>query len=218
MSREATLCPPLPQGEGRGEGIQASGIPPGLRNKVSPQHKPHREATLCPPLPLGEGRGEGIQASGIPPGLRNKVSPQHKPHREATLCPPLPLGEGRGEGRRPLGPAATTLGTSCPPLPLGEGWGEGRRPFGSAAITLGTSCPPLLYALQGALGEGVQDVGWGKCFSRTPTRHPFCTTRPSVVQLVGRVGVRCAYPNLLHHEDRFSRGPGRHIPYRAATP
>ncbi len=49
---------PLPQGEGRGEGIET--IPPPARNDPPAGETTPSTDALLPPLPQGEGRGEGI--------------------------------------------------------------------------------------------------------------------------------------------------------------
>ncbi len=120
-----SFLPPLPPGEGGGEGLLLPPLPPG---------EGRGEGLLLPPLPPGEGRGEGLQRKHIrihrpTPALNpNKGAPQTKflglwEHWSQTIrierwrlhdrlaqhfliCPnspsllsPSPLGRGvRGEG------------------------------------------------------------------------------------------------------------------------
>ena len=207
--RRATLCPPLPQGEGRGEGIQTSGFTQDMSHKVARQDAPHRRATLCPPLPQGEGRGEGIQTSGFTQDLSHKVAPQDVPHREAILCPPLlyalqgAQGEGRGEGVQAYGvlPDVGWGKRSAPQhdqraVPPDLRWYRKGAVLGCAKSAYPnlpvprdgdrlSLYPPLLYALQGAQGEGrgegIQTSGLTRDLSNKVPSHVGCAVRTIVV-------------------------------------
>ncbi|MBM4032326.1 MAG: hypothetical protein FJ291_11120 [Planctomycetes bacterium] len=83
--------PPLPRGEGGGEGASLPPLPRGEGGG---------EGASLPPLPRGEGGGEGASLPPLPRGEGGG---------EGASLPPLPRGEGGGEG------------ASLPPLPRGEG-------------------------------------------------------------------------------------------------
>ncbi|MBM4031702.1 MAG: carbamoyltransferase HypF [Planctomycetes bacterium] len=87
--------PPLPRGEGGGEGASLPPLPRG---------EGRGEGASLPPLPRGEGGGEGACLPPLPRGEGGG---------EGACLPPLPRGEGGGEG------------ACLPPLPRGEGGGEG---------------------------------------------------------------------------------------------
>ncbi|SXE99175.1 Uncharacterised protein [Klebsiella variicola] len=134
--------PPLPVGEGRGEGNRAHPIPAARRlspmrrcfvgwRSAYPTYGPcglpliyplaATETAGFPPLPVGEGRGEGNRAHPVPAARR--LSPMRRCFVGWRFAYPtygpcgLPL----------IYPLAATETAGFPPLPVGEGRGEGNR-------------------------------------------------------------------------------------------
>ena len=148
------LRPPLPQGEGWGEGTRCKhpagkgreGMPrvigapsPGLR-PPSPKGRGVGFGTdrpdlsrrfisrpLRPPLPQGEGWGEGTRCKH-PAGKGREGMPRVIGAPSPGLRPPSPKGRGVGFGTdRPDLSRRFISRPLRPPLPQGEGWGEGTR-------------------------------------------------------------------------------------------
>ena len=98
-------CPPLPLGEGWGEGGGWS----GARRRPWSRKPRLRKGPLWGRLREGARR----QACERPEGASPSARIRHSRESGRPLCNPPADWNTAGAGR------------SCPPLPLGEGWGEG---------------------------------------------------------------------------------------------
>ncbi len=141
------LFPPLPVGEGRGEGLPGTHPRPTpvrgepgrslSQARVEPHSQQHptlrpKAWRLFPPLPVGEGRGEGLPGTHPRPTpvrgepgrslSQARVEPHSQQHptlrpKAWRLFPPLPVGEGRGEGLPGTHPKHRLSRWPHPPLP-----------------------------------------------------------------------------------------------------